>query len=109
MSIGDCDAGSTQWSYPIPPGLAQEAAPLILCGVVTYFAEADCNAIGIPLRIGRGGSDGVEARQLLQCPRSKVWKVKIVLFHSVELKYMGLGTDQISTLYIKRQESQRDT
>jgi hypothetical protein len=38
MSIGDCNAGGTQRSYPVPPGPAREAAPIILHGVVNTVA-----------------------------------------------------------------------
>jgi hypothetical protein len=71
MSIGNCNVGGTQWSYPVPRGPAQEAAPLILCGVVLLpqhwhchkatRAETDLSILGIPPRFGSGGSNGVEA------------------------------------------------
>ena len=70
-------------------------------------AEADIIVLGILLRIGWGGSDRAKARK--RCPRRKVWEESKVLFRSVELPYVALGTDQISTLYIKRWESQRES
>ena len=38
MSISNCNSGSTQLSYSVPPGLAQEAAPLILYRAVITIA-----------------------------------------------------------------------
>ena len=38
MSIGDCDAGGTQRSYPVPPGPARDAASFIFGGVVSAVA-----------------------------------------------------------------------
>ncbi len=45
----------------------------------------------------------------MRCPQRKIWEEKTVLFRSVELTCVALGTYQISAPYIKRQVSQRET
>jgi hypothetical protein len=45
----------------------------------------------------------------LRCPWRKIWEEKTVLFESVELTCVALGTYQIFAPYIKRRERQRET
>jgi hypothetical protein len=92
MSIGDRDAGGTQRSFPIPPGPAREATPLIFRGGVGTAA---------PLALPRSREDGsrsqhsrhsaenrrrksrgdpieLRVKSTLACPRRKIWKKRTV-------------------------------
>jgi hypothetical protein len=71
-------------------------------------AEANLSVLGILPRIRIGGSDGVEV-VLCGVHGGKFGKRGHYLFQSVEPTCTALGTDQISTPYNKRQESQRET
>jgi len=54
VSIGDRDAGGTQRSFPVPPGPAREATPLIFRGVVGTAA---------PLALPRSREDGSRSQR----------------------------------------------
>ena len=54
VSIGDHDAGGTQRSFPVPPGPAREATPLIYHGVVGKAA---------PLALPRSREDGSRSQR----------------------------------------------
>jgi hypothetical protein len=69
------------------------------------MAEADLSVLGIPPRIGSGGSNGVKAA-LCGVYGGKFGRRGQYLFQSVEPTCVALGTDQISTPYNKRQENQ---
>ncbi len=91
MSIGDRDAGGTRRSYQ-----ARHEKQRLLFFVESSIqshrwhcheaarAEADLSVLSIPPRIGSGGSDGG--------PQRKIWEEKSVLFRSVELTCVALGT-----------------
>jgi hypothetical protein len=71
-------------------------------------AKADLSILGIPPRIGSGGSNGVKV-VLCGVHRGKFGKRGQYLFRSVKPTCAALSTDQISTPYNKRRESQRET
>jgi hypothetical protein len=64
VSIGDCNAGGTQRSYPVPPGPAREAAPLILCGVINTIA---------PLALPRGRKGGSQSQHYFDFLNNAYW------------------------------------
>jgi hypothetical protein len=120
MSIGDHNAGGAQWRYPVPPGLAQRAAPLVLCGVVITTT-----ALALPQ--GReGGSRSWSSRHsphnthshaksvtpldgALRYPQMKIWEERSVPVPTSRAYMRSLCTDQNSPPHIKRRENQRET
>ena len=64
MSTGDRDAGGTQRSYPVPPGPAQKAVPLILCGVVNTVAL---------LALPRGRKGGSQSQHYFDFLNNAYW------------------------------------
>ena len=121
VSIGDRDAGGTRRSFPVPPGPAREATPLIFRGVVGTAAPA------LP-RSREGGSrsqrsrhsaenrrksrgDPMESRveSALACPRRKIWKKRTVPAPNRRAYMRGIWYNQKTTPCIKWRESQRET
>jgi hypothetical protein len=114
-SIGDCDGGGTRWSYLVPPCPAQGAAPLIFCVVVSAVA---------PLALPRSRKGGRQSQQNRHSAKNQKWGIqerfgsvhggkfeerRQYQFCLVEFTCGALGTDQNSTPYIIRRESQRET
>ena len=65
-SIGDRDASSTQRSYPVPPGPARDAAPLIFCGVVSAVA---------PLALPRSREGGSRSQRTRHSAENQKWGI----------------------------------
>ena len=105
VSISDRDAGGTRRSFPIPPGPAREATPLIFRGVVSTAAP-----LALP-RSCEGGSrsqrsrhsaencrkshgDPIELRveSALACPRRKIWEKRTVPAPIAEPTCAAFGT-----------------
>ena len=105
VSISDRDAGGTRRSFPVPPGPAREATPLIFRGVVSIAAP-----LALP-RSREGGSrsqrsrhsaenrrkscgDPMESRveSALACPRRKIREKRTVSAPIVEPTCAAFGT-----------------
>ena len=122
VSIGDHDAGGTQRSFPVPPGPAREATPLIFRGVVGTAA---------PLALPRSREDGSRSQRsrhsaenrrksrgdpielrvesALACPRRKIWKKRTVPAPDRRAYMRSIWYNQKTTPCIKWHESQRET
>jgi hypothetical protein len=115
VSIGDRDAGSTRRSYPVPPRPARGAAPLIFSGVVSAVA---------PLALPQSRKGRRRSQQNRHSAENQKWGVQECFggvhgrkfeerrqyqFRLVEFTCGALATDQNSTPYIIRRESQRET
>ena len=111
-SIDDRDADGTQRSFPVPPGPAQEATPLIFRGVVGTAA---------PLALPRSREDGSRSQRSRHSAENrrksrgdpielrKIWKKRTVPAPDRRAYMRGIWYNQKTTPCIKWRASQRET